>query len=146
MPFFAAGPGIKAGTYSTVPVVGYDLLSPFADLAGAPEKLPKGVEGGTVKPVLFNGGEGDIKRPRPGMHFFRKADSAYIRGDHKIRRTNDTGQVELYNLANDLSETRDLAAANPRLAKRMQAELEDWIEEIDATTPSPLDRRARRRP
>jgi hypothetical protein len=28
----------------------------------------------------------------------------------------------------------------------MQAGLEDWIKEIDATTPSPLDRRAKRRP
>ena len=144
VPFFAAGPGIKAGTYSAVPVVGYDLLSTFADLAGSAEKLPKGIEGGTVKPVLFNGGKGDIKRPRPGMHFFRKLDSVYIQGDHKIRRINNTRKIELYNLAEDLSEMSDLATTQPRLAKRMQTELEDWIQEIDATTQSPLDRWPRR--
>ena len=48
VPFIAAGPGIKAGTYSAVPVVGYDFLATFADLAGSPEKLPEGIEGGTV--------------------------------------------------------------------------------------------------
>ena len=30
VPFFAAGPGIEPGSYSSVPVVGYDLLSTFA--------------------------------------------------------------------------------------------------------------------
>ena len=47
VPFFAAGPGIKSGSYSSVPVVGYDLLSTFADLAGSAEKQPKGIEGGS---------------------------------------------------------------------------------------------------
>ena len=45
-------------------------------------------------------------------------------------------------LTHDVYEARYLT----RLAKRMQAGLEDWIKEIDATTPSPLDRRAKRRP
>ena len=146
VPFIAAGPGIKAGTYSAVPVVGYDFLATFADLAGSPEKLPEGIEGGTVKPVLLNGGEGVVRRPRPGLHFYRPLDSVLIRNGHKFRRTHRTGEIELYDLSRDLSETANLAATAPRLAKRMQGALEEWIKEIDATTPSPLDRRVRRRP
>ena len=140
------GPGIKAGTYSAVPVVGYDFLATFAHLAGSPEKLPEGIEGGTVKPVLLNGGEGVVRRPRPGLHFYRPLDSVLIRDGHKFRRTHRTGEIELYDLSRDLSETANLTAAAPRLAKRMQGALEEWIKEIDATTPSPLDRRVRRRP
>ena len=34
VPFIVAGPGIRAGSYSAVPVVGYDLLPTFAALAG----------------------------------------------------------------------------------------------------------------
>ena len=146
VPFFAAGPGIEPGSYSSVPVVGYDLLSTFADLAGSAEKQPKGIEGGSIKPVLLKNGEGIVRRPRHGLHFYRPLDSVLIRDGHKLRRTHRTGEIELYNLAEDLSETTDLAAAQPGLAKRMQAALEDWIQEIDATTPSLLDRRPRRRP
>ena len=146
VPFFVAGPGIKASTYSSVPVVGYDLLPTFADLAGSAEKQPKGIEGGSIKPVLLKNGEGIVRRPRHGLHFYRPLDSVLIRDGHKLRRTHRTGEIELYNLAEDLSETTDLAAAQPGLAKRMQATLEDWIQEIDATTPSLLDRRPRRRP
>ena len=146
VPFFAAGPGIESGSYSSVPVVGYDLLSTFADLAGSAEKQPKGIEGGSVKPALLNGGRGVVRRPRVGLHFCRRLDSVLIRDGHKLRRTHRTGEIELYDLAEDLSETTNLVATKPRLAKRMQAGLEDWIKEIDATTPSPLDRRAKRRP
>ena len=146
VPFFAAGPGIEAGSYSAVPVVGYDLLSTFADLAGSAGELPKGTEGGSVKPILLNGGNGVVRRPRAGLHFYRPLDSVLIRDGHKLRRAHRTGEIELYDLSEDLSETTNLAAAKPRLAKRMQAGLEDWIKEIDATTPSPLDRRAKRNP
>ena len=146
VPFFVAGPGIKPGSYSDVPVVGYDLLSTFAELAGSTKPLPRGIEGGSVKAVLLNGGKGAVQRPRPGLHFYRPLDSVLIRDGHKLRRTHRTGEIELYDLAEDLSETTNLVAAKPRLAKRMQAGLEDWTKEIDATTPSPLDRRAKRRP
>ena len=146
VPFFAAGPGIEPGSYSSVPVVGYDLLSTFADLAGSAEKQPKGIEGGSVKPVLLNGGRGVVRRHRVGLHFYRRLDSVLIRDGHKLRRTHRTKEIELYDLAEVLSETTNLAAAKPRLAKRMQAGLEDWTKEIDATTPSPLDRWPRGNP
>jgi len=118
----------------------------LCDLAGSAEKQPKGIEGGSIKPVLLNGGRGVVRRPRVGLHFYRRLDSVLIRDGHKLRRTHRTKEIELYDLAEVLSETTNLAAAKPRLAKRMQAGLEDWTKEIDATTPSPLDRRAKRRP
>ena len=65
---------------------------------------------------------------------------------HKLRRTHRSGEIELYDLAEDLSETTNLAITNPLLAKRMQTGLEDWIRSIGATTPSPLDRHPKRNP
>ena len=146
VPFFVAGPGIKPGSYSDVPVIGYDLLSTFAELAGSTKPMPRDIEGGSVKAVLLNGGKGVVQRPRPGLHFYRPLDSVLIRDGHKLRRTHRTGEIELYNLAEDLSETTNLTTTNPLLAKRMQTGLEDWIRSIDATTPSPLDRRPKRNP
>ena len=146
VPFFVAGPGIKPGSYSDVPVIGYDLLSTFAELAGSTKPLPRDIEGGSFKAVLLNGGKGAVQRPRPGLHFYRPLDSVLIRDGHKLRRTHRTGEIELYNLAEDLSETTNLTTTNPLLAKSMQTGLEDWIRSIDATTPSPLDRRPKRNP
>ena len=146
VPFFVAGPGIKPGSYSDVPVIGYDLLSTFAELAGSTKPMPRDIEGGSVKAVLLNGGKGAVQRPRPGLHFYRPLDSVLIRDGHKLRRIHRTGDIELYNLAEDLSETTNLTTTNPLLAKRMQTGLEDWIRSIDATTPSPLDRRPTRNP
>ena len=146
VPFFVAGPGIKPGSYSNVPVIGYDLLSTFAELAGSTKPMPRDIEGGSVKAVLFNGGKGAVQRPRLGLHFYRPLDSVLIRDGHKLRRIHRTGDIELYNLAEDLSETTNLTTTNPLLAKRMQTGLEDWIRSIDATTPSPLDRRPKRNP
>ena len=146
VPFFVAGPGIKPGSYSDVPVIGYDLLSTFAELAGSTKPMPRDIEGGSVKAVLFNGGKGAVQRPRLGLHFYRPLDSVLIRDGHKLRRIHRTGDIELYNLAEDLSETTNLTTTNPILAKRMQTGLEDWIRSIDATTPSPLDRRPKRNP
>ena len=146
VPFFVAGPGIKPGSYSNVPVIGYDLLSTFAELAGSTKPLPRDIEGGSFKAVLLNGGKGAVQRSRPGLHFYRPLDSVLIRDGHKLRRTHRTGEIELYNLAEDLSETTNLTTTNSLLAKRMQTGLEDWIRSIDATTPSPLDRRPRRNP
>ena len=146
VPFFVAGPGIKPGSYSDVPVIGYDLLSTFAELAGSTKPMPRDIEGGSVKAVLFNGGKGAVQRPRLGLHFYRPLDSVLIRDGHKLRRIHRTGDIELYNLAEDLSETTNLTTTNPLLAKRMQTGLEDWIRSIDAATPSPLDHRPKRNP
>ena len=38
---------------------------------------------------------------------------------------------ELYDLSNDVGETRDVAADNPVIASRMLAELETWFEEVE---------------
>ena len=85
VPFLVAGPGIKAGVYSAVPVVGYDLLPTFASLAGLEEKLPGGIEGGSIKPVLFDAGEGVVRRHRAGLHFYRPLNSVLIRDGYKLK-------------------------------------------------------------
>ena len=45
-------------------------------------------------------------------------------GDFKLIITN--GKVELYNLNDDLSETKNLAASQPERAQRMLARWQEW--------------------
>jgi hypothetical protein len=46
--------------------------------------------------------------------------------------TFDPEGVQLYNLADDLSETKDLAAEKPALVRDLRAELEAWRKEVRA--------------
>lgn len=144
VPFFAKGPGIEPGSYASTPIVGYDLLSTFSDLAGALKTVPTQTEGGSFKSILLNGGDGDVARPRPGIHFYKQIDSVLVQDDLKLKRTHRTGELELFDLGSDLSETVNLAESRPEIASAMLAELLDWIDEIDATTPSPFSPRGRR--
>jgi arylsulfatase A-like enzyme len=46
-------------------------------------------------------------------------------------------RVELYNLAQDISETQDLACSDPDRAKRMKQRLEDWRRSVGAQMALP---------
>ena len=53
--------------------------------------------------------------------------SDFIRdGDWKLVREGGDGEWELYDLANDRSEQRDLAKERPAQAKKLAAMWEDW--------------------
>lgn len=143
VPFFAVGPGIQANSYSSIPIVGYDLLPTFADLIGATSAIPSQVEGASIKSILMNQGQGSVARPRSGIHFYRQIDSVLIQDSLKLKRTNRTGELELFDLAADLSETENLANKYPEKAQQLLEQLRDWIQEIDATQPSPHSPRGR---
>jgi len=49
----------------------------------------------------------------------------------------EDGRLELYNLADDLGETKNLATANPAKAKELLARLEAWRQETRAALPTP---------
>jgi arylsulfatase A len=144
VPFFAVGPGIAAGSYSTVPIVGYDLLPTFAGLVGIKDPLPPEIEGGSFKSILMNNGKGSVKRERDGIFFSRQIDAVLIQGDNKLILTHRTGELQLYNLGDDLSEENDLSQRNPELRDRMFKDLKEWMDANDVLTPSPHAPRARR--
>ncbi|GAA2759489.1 sulfatase [Actinopolymorpha rutila] len=63
--------------------------------------------------------------------------AAVREGDWKLVRFFEDNHVELYNLAEDISETRDLAGTNPATAARLDATLEHWLREVEARIPAP---------
>ena len=48
--------------------------------------------------------------------------SAIRKGDYKLVYYYETGKRELFNITNDIGETRDLAASNPQLVKKLSKE------------------------
>jgi arylsulfatase A-like enzyme len=53
-------------------------------------------------------------------------------GNWKLIEWLENGDVELFDLANDESETKNLAASNPQKAEEMLRKLSDWRVEVGA--------------
>ena len=138
VPFIVLGPGVKAGSVSQVPVTGLDFLPTMAELAGYQPTLPATVDGGSITAVLRNAGVGEVKRQRPYLIFHqaydRNAQSALRWGDLKLVKTWKTGKLELFDLANDLSEANDLSAKMPAKTKELDQALTAFLTQVKATT------------
>ena len=140
VPFMVRGPGIKPGSYSHVPVVGYDLLPTFYELAGGKKKLPDEVDGGSIFSLFQNPESGKVKRDAGALIFHRpikKSSSAVRQGSHKLMLSwNKEGEItdrHLYNLDDSVveSEETDIAGQNEEKADQLQAILLDFLEALD---------------
>jgi arylsulfatase A len=132
VPLIVRGPGINAGTYSNEPVISYDLMATAVDFAAPGFVLPKGSEGGSWKPVLLGAGKGTVKRQIDRFVWHQAAEvehpqSAIRKGGYKLLYFWDTKEGLLFDLANDLGETRDIAKQKPDIAARLQEELKAHI-------------------
>jgi arylsulfatase A-like enzyme len=58
-------------------------------------------------------------------------------GDYKLIEDYETGRRELFNLRMDLSESRNLAAEQPKLVEQLAKQLDEWRKEVGAKMPRP---------
>jgi len=140
VPFIVRGPGIKPGSYSHVPVVGYDLLSTFYNLAGGTEDLPDEIDGGSIVPLFNNPVNGKVDRNVDGLVFHRpikKSSSAFRQGSYKLFLTwNQEGEIidrQLYNLDEsiDENENTDISLLNEEKTNYLQAVLLEYLKSLD---------------
>ncbi len=138
VPFMVLGPGIEAGEICRVPVTGLDLLPTIAELAGFKGALPETLDGGSMVSLLRAGGRGKVERRQPFLIFHqagaRVAQSALRQGDYKIVKHWADDRVELFNLAEDLSEQENIAAENQKRCNEMERSLDLFLESVDALT------------
>lgn len=119
----ARWPGkIKAGSRISEPLWSPDLLVACAQLART--NLPEGVvlDGRSPLPVLTGG----AKSPHDSMFFVFRNHAALRRGDWKIVRENPDQAWQLFNLADDLGESKNLAESNQQLLGELAAEFKKW--------------------
>jgi len=140
VPLLAWGPGASKGASIPTPAVGMDLLPTIAELAGVSE-LPAKIEGGSLVALMKSGQAGIVKRSREPLFFhFPHYDhgnggpvSAVVLGDWKLLRYYETGKDYLYNLADDPSESRNLASEQPERAADLAKRLDVYLKEVDAS-------------
>jgi hypothetical protein len=76
--------------------------------------------------------------PNYAWHRSNRLGGAIREGDYKLIKWYDDDSVELYNLAEDLSEKNDLSANLPQKASDLKRKLEAWLTESGAAMPEPI--------
>ncbi len=163
-PFIARWPGvIKPGSACAVPIINVDLFPTFLAAAGAEVPKDKVLDGESLVPLLK--GEKALNRDAIFWHFPGYLDDPVIRGRDPVFRTRpvsvirkgdwklhlyleewqlDGGKdrlatnkaVELYNLADDVGERKDVALTNTAKRDELLGDLLKWIEATKAPLPT----------
>lgn len=139
VPMIATGPGIPADTQCDTPVAQWDYLTTFHDLAGSATPLPEDLDGVSLRPVLEQGNAGQLDERDTGFvfhfpAFYTVPITAYRDGDYKLMRQLNTGEIKLFNLVDDMGETKDLSQAMPEKTADMVRKLDAYLERVGAWT------------
>ena len=133
VPLVVRWPGkIKGGSRCAHPLISNDFYPTLLDLADLPLEPQQHVDGVSFKPILL-GQRNDLNREALYWHYPHSRNEGAVRqGEHKLLYRYETGAAELYNLAEDVGETRDLSADAPELTQRMTRMLEQWHQSVGA--------------
>ncbi len=144
VPLIVRAPGITpAGASTDVPVISTDFYPTLLALAGAPARPSQHRDGIDIS-ALLRGGAAPSRDALfwhyPHYHGSTWAPGGAMReGDWKLIEFFEEGAAELYNLAADISEKRDLALGEPDRLRAMRAKLAAWRAETGAFVPVPGD-------
>lgn len=145
VPLIVRGPHIKANSWSHQSVVGYDLFNTFCEIAEIKAPLPKGVEGGSIIPLL-HGADQPVKRPRQELVFhFPNYQNQYtphssiISGALKLIKIYETGEIMLFDLSKDITESQNLASKSPKQAQELEDRLSSYLKDVGASIPTNND-------
>ncbi len=135
-PMIVRWPGrIQPGRVSDHVWALWDVLPTAAELAGVDP--PANVDGISILPTLL----GEAQQSHEFLYWefpTGKYWQAVRYGDWKGVRTRWQGPLELYNLAEDLGEQRNVARENPRIVARIEAMMRQaHVESVEWPTPQP---------
>lgn len=142
VPLLVRWPGVvAAGRACDTPVVLTDLAPTLLEAARIKAAKAVGPLDGISLSGLFRGEE--LPDRRLCWHFPHftnqggRPAGAIREGNWKLIEQFEDGSLELYDLAADVGETRNLAAAEPKRAESMLAELKGWRARVGARMPTP---------
>jgi arylsulfatase A-like enzyme len=138
VPLIIKWPGVtSAGSVSEVPVISNDLYPTMLEMAELPLMPEQHMDGLSLGPLLKK--EGELDREALYWHFPHYSSMCDVvrYGDWKLIERLENGELELYNLKNDIGEERNLAGENPEMAEKMQQMLARWRKDLDVQMPGP---------
>jgi arylsulfatase A-like enzyme len=136
-PLIIYGPGIPGGKVVGEPAITMDVFSTILDLLKI--RSSDKVDGISLLPVLKGKADSD---GRPLFwhypHYHTQGATPYSavrKSDWRLIHFYEDDHVELYNLAEDISEKNDLSGSYPDKVKELSLLLEDWLKETNAQLP-----------
>ena len=153
VPMVMRCPGhIPAGKRCDAPVIGTDFFPTILELAGIPSRIERNLDGRSIVELLS--GSHRLKRDAVFWHFpaylegnqrtaagardplFRTRPAGAVRsGDWKLIEFFEDGSLELYNIREDISETRELSGKYPEKTAALHRLLKDWRNRTAAPVP-----------
>ncbi len=141
-PLIARWPGvISASSSCRTPVTSTDFYPTFLEAAGLPPISEQHCDGTNLMPLLR--GEEELEREAIFWHYPHYSNQggtpgcSMRSGDWKLIEFFEDGKLELYNLREDIGESRDLASVEPERTKAMKAQLDAWKLSVEAQIPKP---------
>jgi arylsulfatase A-like enzyme len=142
VPLIVRLPGrVPAGSTCDVPVISIDFYPTLLALAGLPTPAEQQVDGVSIAPLLER--KGTIAARPLFWHYPHYSNqggrpSGAVRvGNDKVIESFEDWRVELFDLARDAGENRDMATARPDSALEMKKLLTNWRKEVGAQMPTP---------
>jgi arylsulfatase A-like enzyme len=147
VPWIVRWPGkIPTGT-TDVPIISVDLMPTLLELAAGKPPADQPLDGVSMVECFTSGGKKAPSRDLfwhfpgylgAGVGTWRTTPASAIRsGDWKLIEFLETGKLELYDLAKDVSQKTDLAEKEPERAKELHGKLVAWRKAIAAPMPTP---------
>jgi arylsulfatase A-like enzyme len=157
-PFFIQWPRkVKPNTVNATPVIGSDIFPTIADIM-RDKTVENQLDGISILPLLEEKSIADralywhfpayLQMYKDDRSFedshdkpwFRTTPVSVIRdGDWKLLEYFETGDLELYNLKDDIGEQHNLVDANPDKLKQLHQKLKAWRIETNAPVPTELN-------
>jgi arylsulfatase A-like enzyme len=143
VPFMISGPGITP-KYSITNVVSHDLYPTIAQWLNIKD-IPADIEGGSLVEELKGGNNNVVKRkddylvfhfPHYQLNKGTQPASAIIQGDFKLIKLYEEQSYLLFNLKNDIAETKNLAADFPEKLEQLKANLASYLASIGDVMPT----------
>jgi len=154
---------IRPGSQSDDPITGVDLMPSLAELAGAELPNTQPIDGQSFVPTLkgkkrkeraifwhyplYLEGKDTSKQGWPSdrvLPIYGSKEllwravpaSAIMKGDWKLIYYHEYGSYELFHIGKDPNETQELSKSKPKMAKKLNQELQHWLKTTDADIPS----------
>ncbi|WP_321996563.1 sulfatase [Draconibacterium orientale] len=142
VPVIIVAPGkTQPGVVSDESVISMDFFPTLVDLAGikVPQQIKQSWDGVSLVKTL--NGKGKLKRESLFWHYphYHKEGatpySSIRKGNYKLIRFFEDDRYELYNVKDDISETKNLIEENIGIAEELKADLFKWYQEVGAQMP-----------
>lgn len=130
---------VSGNARNDTPVISHDLFSTISEVAGISIAEKHAIDGLSILPVLTGGKR--LERTSLYWHYphYRLNDivpySIIRDGDWKLIKRYEGKEFELYHLAEDLAEEKDLSAQMPEKAEALNKKLMNWLDQVNARLP-----------